>query len=91
MGSQFKEGEFCKIVYTPTKLYDRNADNVSTTHKCPGCGCEVWKASHRAGTKKQMTKLDIKFKCRDCGLWFITKEEVVEKCLGVVRDNNVQD
>jgi hypothetical protein len=79
---EFEEGGFYNIVYSVTKHCSGNADTI---YRCPSCGCSIWKTSYRAGAKNQLGKLDIKLKCKECGLWFITKEELLEKCLGVVK------
>ena len=79
---RFKEGKKYRIVYHIAKLSPAFADN-NTTRKLCKCTCDVWTATYKTGNAG-LKKGEVKFKCSECGKFFIAKEEDVEALLGEI-------
>lgn len=73
-----RHGKVYEIVYIPAKQSPRFAD-INSAYVC-SCGSKRWLALRKTGLGK--LKGEIKFKCVECGKWFIAKEENVEASLG---------
>lgn len=87
--SKFKDGELCKIVYRMYQHLAGDAD-IEYTYPCPACGHDVWEVKKRLHTRKAEKGRAIKFKCANCGQWFIVHEDYVNK-VGVVTEQANED
>lgn len=72
----FKHEEICKIIYSAPGIID-NGVGLEYTYKCPHCQNELWEVRKRFG--KKVNKGAIKFRCTNCGQWFIASESLVVK------------
>lgn len=77
---KFKNGERCRIIYTPLPSIERF--NCTEVFACPKCGTDIW----RYTKPKRLKRLprEVEFHCSTCGYWFTTTKDKVERVLGVV-------
>ena len=76
---EFKNGEHYKIAYS---LYVKKIQgNIDIIHKCPKCGCEVWEYRTHTG-KGKLPPEQSKWKCTECGQWFICNIKQITKLIG---------
>lgn len=70
----FKHLDKCRIVYNPLPKIDRFRNN--DIYECPKCKNTVWVYLHIKQTHR--------FRCHECGYWFETSLNKVERVLGEV-------
>lgn len=77
--SHLKNKERLRFVYHPPKQLGEDAD----IYKCSGCEGDVFEVHEKDGVGK-LPRDQIKMKCCNCGLWFITNKARIERVLGEV-------
>jgi transcription elongation factor Elf1 len=75
----FEEGKSYRLIYR-IHTYTQE-DTWEKEYTCHKCNNNKWLVSYKTGTKKKLGE-DIKLKCTECGMWFITKERLLSKVLG---------
>jgi len=73
----FVAGDSYHIAYKSV----RNISGLDMELTCPSCGNTKWTYHDRTGTGK-LSKDRMKFKCTECGQWFICNRADVTKTLG---------
>jgi transposase-like protein len=77
----FIPNQVYRIAYKPV----RNAayhSGLDVELVCPSCGCNTWVYHTRTGTGK-LSPDQMKFKCTECGQWFICNKLEITKILGL--------
>lgn len=64
------DNKVIKIAFKPSRV---NPTTLDVQHNCPQCGNEFWLYKTRTGTGKLQGD-QIKLKCTECGLYFITNK-----------------
>lgn len=77
----FKNGEKYKIAYKPARYAGFTKDVFDIQYNCPSCSCSTWIYQDRTGTKK-LDSERFKFKCSECGTFFICNHKEITKVLG---------
>lgn len=76
--SEFKSGKTYRIAYKPyANLHDLDKELI-----CPKCENNKWTYYSRTGVGK-LSLPQMKWKCTECGMYYILNRENVTKILGV--------
>jgi transposase-like protein len=77
----FINNKVYRIAYRP-KRNPAYSQVLDVELACPKCGCTHWIYHNRTGTGK-LPKDQMKWKCKECGQWFICNQAEVVKILGL--------
>lgn len=68
-----------QIAYKP---FAKDKDGIDYEHTCPNCGGNRWTYHKRTGTKV-LSGGQMKFKCAECGQFFICHSSQITAILGL--------